>query len=83
MIDFESYYNDYLGIGQKELEEGKRVFSSNQRNIPLNHKFVYKLIGTILKDKVIFSIAPEFYNDFRKFIYGRNIIDLDDVVEVS
>jgi len=82
-VDFKKYYNDYLGIDEKQFKSGKRVFSSVQRNVPLNFQYVYKMIATVLEDSVVFSIAPEFYNSFTKFINGKNIESLKQVIEVS
>jgi hypothetical protein len=82
-VDFKKYYNDYLRIGEKEFKSGKSVFSSVQRNVPLNFQYVYKMIATVLEDSVVFSIAPEFYNSFTKFINGKNIESLNQVIEIS
>ncbi|NBI05589.1 hypothetical protein [Senegalia massiliensis] len=82
-VDFKKYYNDYLGIDEKQFKSSKRVFSSVQRNVPLNFQYVYKMIATVLEDSVVFSIAPEFYNSFTKFINGKNIESLNQVIEIS
>lgn len=81
-ITFQDYYYEYLGIDKKDLELGKRVFSTNQRNKPLNGQFVHYLISTYIDGKQIFSVAPQYYDDFFQFIKEQATDNIDDIIKL-
>lgn len=82
-LSFRDYYFNYLGLNLEELQNGKSVFSSLQRDKPLNKKFVYKFIATFVDGNLVCSIAPEYFNDFKMFIKNREVEQLDDVTKTS
>ena len=79
---FQDYYYGYLSIDKKELEIGKRIFSSDQRNKPLNGQFVQYLISTHIDGRLIFSVAPQYYDDLFEFIKGQAVDDADEIIEM-
>ncbi|WIV11539.1 GNAT family N-acetyltransferase [Proteiniborus sp. MB09-C3] len=79
---FQNYYYKYLGIDKRELEIGKRVFSSNQRNKSLNGQFVQYLISTHIDGKLIFSVAPQYYNNLLDLIKGQATENVDEIIEI-
>lgn len=60
---FITYYKNYLGINKND-----NVVSCEQRKIPLNKQFYYSVIGTSYKDKVIYSVLPEWKDLFEEHL---------------
>ncbi|MBU5313792.1 GNAT family N-acetyltransferase [Tissierella carlieri] len=81
-LTFQDYYYKYLGIDKGELEINKRIFSSNQRNKPLNGQFVQYLISTHIDGKLILSVAPQYYDDLFVLIKGQAIGNVDEIIEI-
>jgi RimJ/RimL family protein N-acetyltransferase len=79
---FQGYYYKYLGIDKGELELGKKVFSTNQRNKTLNGQFVQYLISTYIDGNQIFSVAPQYYDDFFKFTKGQSTNNIDEIIKL-
>lgn len=79
---FQDYYYKYLGIDQKELNKGKRIFNTDQRNKPLNGQFVQYSISTHVEGSLIFSVAPQYFDDLFEFLQGQVINNVDEVINI-
>lgn len=76
MERIKEYYSRYLGIeGLKS-----QVLSSKQREIPLNKKYYYSLIGTPYEGRTLYSVAPGLYKDF-KYYLEQNPDAIEKVLE--
>lgn len=78
-IDFDEYYFKYLGVTKEEFKSSDLVFSSTQRDMPLNNCFFHPLIVTNIEGNNIFSIAPKFYQDFKNYIEPFINTDIDKI----
>ncbi len=79
---FQDYYYQYLGIDKGEIKNGKTIFSSNQRNNPLNGQFVQYLISTHIDGRLVFSVAPQYYDDLLDFIKGQATGNVDEIIKI-
>lgn len=57
-MDYNSYYYKYLNINSEGLKQGQRVFSSFCREVPINSRWYYLMIGTEIEGHNICSCAP-------------------------
>jgi len=71
---FYRYYKSYLGI----TSEFENVFACEQRTKPINFDFFQFLITTQINERLIFSIAPAFYQEFSKLIELNLFETMDD-----
>ena len=57
--DFNLFYRNYLGINDKKIIHGITVCVSNNRDLPLNKKFYYKIIITEYNGEYVVSCSSE------------------------
>lgn len=80
---FKSYYYNYMGILIKDLKKGRTIFSCNQRKKPINSAYFQPLIITKIDDINIFSISPEFYEEFANYIEFYKNIEFEELLSVT
>lgn len=56
-MDYNSYYYKYLNINSEGLKQGQRVFQSSYREVPINSRWYYPIIGTEMDGHNICSCA--------------------------
>lgn len=74
-IKFFCYYDQYLGVNSSKVYPG--IYASNQRNIPLALELFHYLIITD-RTGLIYSIAPQFYLEFEKYINRQKNNKIDE-----
>ncbi len=82
--DFNLFYRSYLGINDKKIIQGITVCVSNNRDLPLNKNFYYKIIITEYNGKCVVSCSPEVekekINNICNLIKNRTI---EDIIETK
>jgi RimJ/RimL family protein N-acetyltransferase len=84
--NFATYYRGFLDIPSGTDLGNENIFCSEQRACPFASDFKHYLVATsYFNDSIVFSVAPEFYQDFKNYIpeslpleLNRPLIDLID-----
>ncbi|PKK88616.1 MAG: hypothetical protein CVV64_17900 [Candidatus Wallbacteria bacterium HGW-Wallbacteria-1] len=69
---FTDYYSSFLCLPDSFSGEGKRVFQSSLRDIPINGRYLYSVIFTEWNGFSICSTAPEFHEICRNLFDGSS-----------
>ncbi|MBH1939657.1 GNAT family N-acetyltransferase [Mobilitalea sibirica] len=56
---FRDYYAKYLGIDKGVLIDDSMVYISDMRNVPLNKRYIYRMIITDFEGNRVLSISPK------------------------
>jgi RimJ/RimL family protein N-acetyltransferase len=75
---FLRHYRRFTGIDEGLFASGERIFACEQRNLPLCVHTRTPILATRHRDRVIFSIAPEYEADLRSWLKDRPFPDLSD-----
>ncbi|MCK8061611.1 MULTISPECIES: GNAT family N-acetyltransferase [unclassified Fusibacter] len=71
------HYRAFLGAESDECDTLQLIYSSEYRREPLNKFYLYSIICTVIRGKVVFSVAPELLDLFCEACEGRKIDDLE------
>ena len=80
--NFQRYYFKYMGITPQDLAGRKNIFSSSQRERPLNNWYFQHLIVTNVNNINVFSIVPGMYKDFKGYITPFKDMDISEMTGV-
>lgn len=72
--EFEDYYYQYL-----DYKENENIVYSKNRESKVN-VFYYPIIVSFYKNKIIYSISPKYYDDFKIYMNNKKLKDKNEII---
>lgn len=72
--EFEDYYYQFL-----DYKENENIVYSKNRESKVN-VFYYPIIVSFYKNKIIYSISPKYYDDFKIYMNNKKLKDKNEII---
>lgn len=72
--EFEDYYYQYL-----DYKENENIVYSKNRESKVN-VFYYPIIVSFYKNKIIYSISPKYYDNFKIYMNNKKLKDKNEII---
>lgn len=79
-LNIDSYYTEFMGVEVERINQGKVIFESKYRDLPLNDKYYYPIIQTDYFGQTILSVSPAHFKEIES-LYKRKDESLELAIE--
>lgn len=80
MSKIENSYLNYLSSNKADFDSGKRIFSSKNREILLNEKYLYPVIVSNYFGEKIISVTPDYFEEIKNI--EKKTKNIDEIIDV-